>query len=161
VNHRWIVAGEFRIFGLVLGLPALAVLINLAWDWWSLRGAPAPQPSQNLDVGKYGLVALLSYGAEGIGAMFKVLGTLASFAAVMVGVVSVLALVLGVLLYFTGGGIDRGEGWARVIAIMVSIVCLCSWIGSLFVLQDGALGVAGVGTALALYTLWVLGWKFA
>jgi hypothetical protein len=161
VDHRSIVAGEFRIFGIVLALPAAVELISLAWDWWSLRGAPPSDPSQHLSVSKYGLVALLSYGAEGLGTMLGFLGWVASLAAAVIGIISAFAFLSGLLLYFTGGGVDRGENWARVIAIMVSIVCLILWIGSFSVLQNGWLAVSGVGTVLALYTLWVLARKFA
>jgi hypothetical protein len=161
VDHRWIVAAEFRVFGFVLGLPALAVLINLGWDWWNLRGAPPPPPAQHLEIQKYGLVALLSDGAQGLGAMLGFLGTLASFAAALIGIVAALALLFGMLLYFTGSGIGHHKTWARVVAILVTVVCLLTWIGLLFNAQQGVVAVAALGTVLALYTLWVLGWKFA
>ena len=89
-----------------------------------------------------------------------VLGTFAGFAAAAIGVVAALALMLGTLLYFTGGGIGRGENWARGVAIMLSIVFLLIWIG-LSAAQHGIMAVPGLGIVLALATLWVLGWKFA
>jgi hypothetical protein len=93
--------------------------------------------------------------------MLGFFGTLASFAAALIGIVAALALVLGILLYFTGGGIGHHKTWARVVAVMVTVVCLLTWIGLLFNAEHGVVAVAALGTVLALYTLWVLGWKFA
>jgi hypothetical protein len=161
MDYRSIIAWQFRIGGLLLGLPALAILLKLGVDVWTVPPAPKIQPSQHLDVGTYGLVALLSDGAQGLGAMLGVLGTLAGFAAIAIGVVAALALLLGTLLYFTGGGVGRGENWARIVAIMVSIVFFLFWSAMLFADQRGVVAVAGFGTAVALATLWILGWRYA
>ncbi|HEY5337283.1 MAG TPA: hypothetical protein VIJ85_03695 [Rhizomicrobium sp.] len=161
VDHRVIVANAFRIFGVLLGLPAAVVLIKLVVDFATLHSAPPVQPAHHLDVGTYGIVALLSYGAQGMGALLGFLGTLAVFAAVLIGIAAALALGFAILLYFTSRGIGRGQSWARVTAILISIFFLLSWIGALFAVQRDFIAVACGGVALSLYALWVLGWKYA
>jgi hypothetical protein len=159
--HRQIVARGFRIVGGVLGLPAFAVLAWIGTDLFFLSRTPAPAPSQPLDIKTYGLVALLSYGAKGLGAMLMFLTAIGIALAIAAAVALFLAVLLCLLLYFTGRGIARHAAWARVMGILVSAGLLLLGIAALNLSPREGIPIACVSTGVSLYVLWVLGWRFA
>ena len=161
MDQRLIVAWLFRIFAGVAGLPALAMLIKIGIDVIALKTAPPVEPSQHLDVQKYGLVALLSDGAQGLGTMLSLLSGVGMVAMVIIAVVSLLALLLGVLLFFTGNGIAHRAGWARGMGIALAGMFLLAWVGLSFAVDRSALPVSIMGSVVAAYMLWVLTTRYA
>jgi hypothetical protein len=165
--HLLIVAIEFRIAGLLLGLPSLAALAGLIYTGVDLATTPLPPPdnSEYLDVQTYGLAGALQNGGKGVGAILGKLLELLSGAALWViallSVVTLLATLFAVLLYVTGRGIGQHAGWARIVAIVLAAGLLLVSIGVLALLRRDLALLAGLPIGLSLYTLWVLGWRFA
>lgn len=157
-----IVAYGFRALGLLIGVPSLLVLFDLVVNLFVLN-TPMPQPDNSppLDVQKYGIVALLSYGARGVGAMFGALGALAEWVAQLLAMALFFVVLFALLLYFTGRGIAHHASWARVMGIAISVLVLIGWTSALSVLSREGIVVACVGIAVSLYTIWVLGWRYA
>jgi hypothetical protein len=161
-NQSAIVAYGFRILGLLMGVPSFLVLLDLVVNLFVLK-TPAPQPDNSapLDVQKYGIVALLDYGARGMGAMFGAFAAMAEWVAQLVVVALFFVVLFALLLYFTGRGIAHHATWARVMGIAICMLVLIGWTSALSVLSREGIAVACVGIAVSLYTIWVLGWRYA
>jgi hypothetical protein len=126
-----------------------------------MHNAPPADNSPPLEISKYGLIALLTNGAQMGG---RVVHTLTFGAAWMLGAVAVVAFVLfllAVLIFFTGGGIARQRGWARVVGVALSFGLALAAISAAFVVDRGAIPTLAVAAALSLYTLWTLVWQYA
>ncbi len=165
--HLQIVSGEFRIAGLLLGVPSTIAFVALIYTVIDLRSTPAlpRDDSQYLDIDKYGLVGLLNNGVKGIG---DVIGTPIAFAAgaamwliVALAIASLVAALFAVLLYFVGRGVRRRATWARFVGIILTTGFLLISILALTSLRRDLASVAVLPVGLSLYTLWVLGWRFA
>jgi hypothetical protein len=122
---------------------------------------PEPDKSSYLDVGTYGIAGLLANGARGVGQVFAWLGGIAAWIeeGIAVGLVAIVAFAAG--LYFTGKGIGRHSAPARIAAFAIALVFLFFWLLVLLSLSRSAMAVPVMGAALSLYTIWVLGWRYA
>jgi hypothetical protein len=69
-NQRRIIGATFRAVGLAIGVPSLIALVGLAAADLTYRPLPAAETVHDLDIGTYGLVALLVDGARGVAATF-------------------------------------------------------------------------------------------
>jgi hypothetical protein len=165
--HLKIIAGEFRVAGLLLGIPSAVALMGLVYTIVDLRSTPAPPPdhSSYLDVSKYGLVGLLNNGAKGIGAVFgkpfEMAAQAAMWVIVALAIASLVAALFAVLLYFIGRGIGHRATWARILGIVLTSGFLLVSIMALTSLRRDLAPIAALPIGLSLYTLWVLGWRFA
>jgi hypothetical protein len=161
-NQSVIVAVGFRVFSLLLGVPSFVVLIDIVVNLFVLK-TPMPQPDNSapLDVQKYGVVALLDYGARGIGAMFGAFSALAVWVAQLFAALLFVVVLFALLLYFTGRGIAHHAMWARVMGMLICVALLLACVGLLSVTDRTATAVVCMGIAVSLYTIWVLGWRYA
>jgi hypothetical protein len=161
VQHLAIVARSYRIAGLLLGIPSVALLLDTAVNLFLLRDRPALPASQPLDVKTYGLVALLSDGVRGIAAMFSFFGELVVWGMIFLALLAFAVSLFAALLYFTGNGLDRHATWARLCAIAIASGLLLTAIGAAGITSWGGLAAALAAIAAALYALWVLLWRFS
>jgi hypothetical protein len=165
--HLRIVSGEFRIAGLLLGVPSIAAFVTLIFTMVDLRSTPAlpPDDSQYLEIGKYGLVGLLNNGVKGIGDVIGTPFALAAGAAtwliVALAITALVAALFAVLLYFVGRGVKHRATWARFVGIILTSGFLLISILALTSLRRDLAPIAVLPVGLSLYTLWVLGWRFA
>jgi hypothetical protein len=159
--HLRIVATGFRVAGWLIGIPSLLSLLTFGASLFELGQSPLPGPSENLDIGTYGLVALLADGAEALGKILSFLAGLAIWIVVAVAIVSLTTLILALVLYATGRGIRRRASWARIVAILIAVTLLLSSAGSLAVLPEDVALAASLPLGLSVYALWVLFWRFA
>ena len=120
VRHLLIVATGFRLAGLLLALASIAALVDLADTALVMRRIPPPETGAPLDIGTYGLVALIVNTARGADYLLHALAGVASFMLVMLAVAAVLTLLLGALLFLTGRGIGHHAAWARTMAMLLS-----------------------------------------
>lgn len=151
----------FRAVGLMLGVPSLLLLLDISVNLIALNFRPAPATAHFLDVGKYGLVGLLSNGAEVVGKVFEGFSTVASWVMTMVAVVMLVVVTFAVTIYVTGTGIKNHAKWAKVVAILFSIGMLGISLIALIILPRDWIPVPCIGVGVSLYSLWVLGWKFS
>jgi hypothetical protein len=165
--HLRIVAGEFRIAGLLLGIPSVAAFAYLLYSIIDLRSVPAPPPdhSSYLDIEKYGLVGLLNNGIKGVGAVvgkpLEVAAQMAMRLMEIAAVASFAAALFAVLLYVIGRGIAHHATWARIFGAVLTIMVLLVSVMALTSLPRDLAPYAALPIALSLYTLWTLGWRFA
>ena len=159
-THRRIVATEFRLTGLVLAIASLVALVDFGRTAYLVRNAPPLDNSPPLDIGKYGLVGLLTNGAQVAGRAVHTLSFAAGWILAAMAVVAFVLLLLGVLITFTGGGISRQRGWARVMGVLLSLCLALITIPALFVVDRGAIPIFAVPAVLSLYTVWALLWRY-
>jgi hypothetical protein len=159
--HRRIVGWGFRIVGGLLALPSLAILIFIAVDLSRLSRTPLPKPSPHLPIHTYGLVSLLSDGANGLMAALSIFAFAGVLAAIAMAIVLFFSTLFGTLLYFTGGGIARHAAWARIIGYLVSASLLVLGLLVLNNLSRDGILVVGLIGVISLYVLWVLTWRYA
>jgi hypothetical protein len=162
-HHLALVAFWFRLAGWVIGVPSLLTLASSGGTWLAMRlSAPPPTtPSPPPDIGRDGAVAILEYGARGVGAMLEFIATIGE---AVIGAITVASLVTGLLallLYAVGRGIDHHSMLARIAAILISLgFLLCA-----LMITTSAPGlwrlVALPPLAISLYALWVLCLRFA
>jgi hypothetical protein len=158
-----IVSRGFRVLGLLLGVPSGLLFLDLFMNLFVFpTRMPPPDHSPPLDIQKYGIAGLLSYGAKGMGMMFMALGTLAEWAAELLAVIMFFVMLFSLLLFFAGRGMAHHAGWARVMGFVLAALFLLTWLGILSVAnQYPGIAVACVGVAMSLYAIWVLGWRYA
>jgi hypothetical protein len=159
--HRRIMALGFRFAGFLLAMTSLVVLEEAGYSAYVVHNAPPPDNSAPLDIGKYGLVGLLTNGAQVAGRAVHTLSFAAAWVLAAVAIVAFVVFLLAVLIYFTGGGISRQRGWARVVGVLLSLVLALITIPALFVIDRGAIPVVAVPAVLSLYTVWALIWRYA
>lgn len=155
------VALEFRLAGLLLGLPGVIALVVVVRDALFLRSAPPPAASEPLDVGTYGLAGLLSNGAQGVGHALRALNGVATWLLILFAMAMLLVVAFAVLLYVTGQGIGHQAAWARVVALALSVLLALASCALLALLRGELAPFALLPLGLSLYTLWVLIWRFA
>jgi len=159
--HRRILALEFRFVGFLLAIAAFLVLENAGYTAYLVHNAPPMDNSPPLDIGKYGLVGLLMNSAQAAGRAVHTLSFAAGWVLAAIAVVAFVVFLLAVLIYFTGGGIARQRGWARVVGALLSLSLALATIPALFVVDRGAIPVLAVPAVLSLYTFWALVWRYA
>jgi hypothetical protein len=125
---------------------------------------PPPETGKLLDVGTYGIVALITDAARGIAWAVTALAGVAGVILVVLAVASALVLALGVLLYLTGRGVSRHARWARIVAILMTggiALAFCSVLSPLWQTRQDLALFASLPICFCLYALWVLIWRFA
>ncbi len=162
MRHILIVATAFRLAGFILAIASVAMLVDLADTARVMRQMPPPETGQSLDIGTYGLIALIVNAASGFAWVVRALASVAGMILVALAIAAMLALLFSLLLYLTGRGIRRHATWARIVAMLISIG---------FVLVSCAVATAGMrwdivpfaalAIGLSLYALWALIWRFA
>ena len=160
-RHLLIVALEFRLAGLLLGVPGVVAFVVVIRDVLFLRRAPPPDNSAPLEIRTYGLVGLLTNAARGIGPALRALNRVATWLLTLLAVALLVAVLFAVLLYLTGSGLDQQAVWARIVALALSAslaVGSCTLIARL---RRQLAPLAALPLGLSLYTLWVLIWRFA
>jgi hypothetical protein len=158
--HRRVMALGFRFVGFLLAMTSLVVLEEAGYSAYVVHNAPPADNSAPLDIGKYGLVGLLTNGAQVAGRAVHTLSFAAAWVLTAVAVVAFVAFLLAVLIYFTGGGISRQRGWARVVGVLLSLGLALVTIPAFFVVDRGAIPIVAVPAVLSLYTLWALIWRY-
>ena len=143
----------------MLGLPSLVALLVICVSLFLLH--PEPDKSSYLDVGTYGIAGLLANGARGVGQVFAWLGGIAAWIEEAIAVGLIAAVLFAAGLYFTGTGIRRHSAPARIVAFAIALVFLFFWLVVLLSLSRSAMAVPVMGVAVSLYTIWVLGWRYA
>jgi hypothetical protein len=161
LRHVKIVANGFRATGLLLGAVSLVSLFMFGGSLFLVGRQPPPPPSHPLDIQTYGLVGLLQNGAIGLGHALNFLGTLGLWLGVLIAVVSLVVLVVASLLFFIGRGVAAHAGWARIAAGLCAGFALLVCGSVLFSLPREGAAIDGAFVVVVLYTLWVLGWRYA
>jgi hypothetical protein len=165
MHHRQIVARAFGIIGWLLGIPSFLLLLAAGVGYFTLPAKPPPDTSRAVDIQTYGLVGLLQDGAigisHGLSKTFGFLNDVASWAAMVLAIISLVVLLFALILHVTSRGLFRHATWARIAAAIISIALILFFYGMLFVLPRDLLVAPGLFIAAALYTLWVLGWRYA
>ena len=164
VNHLRIVAIAFRLTGLTLLVIAILALADLASTTLVMHQMPPPETGQRLDIGPYGIVALLVDAASGFSWVVHALAGVAGAILVALAIAVVVILLLGVLLYFIGRGIGRHSRWARIVAMLITAVILLAFFSllpALLAARQDLTPLAALPIGFCLYTLWVLIWRFA
>jgi hypothetical protein len=161
MRHLLIVAIGFRLTALLLALGSIAALVDLGDTVLLIRRTPPPDTGAPLDVGTYGLVALLVNTARGAGYLLHALAAVLGVLLVILMALAALALLFGVLLYLTGRGIGHHATWARIIGMLISASLALTSVGFTVVMRRDHAPFAALPIGLSLYTLWVLIWRFA
>jgi hypothetical protein len=161
MRHLVIVAIGFRVTGLLLALGSIADLVDLGHTALLIRKTPPPDTGAPLDVGTYGLVALLANAARGAGYVLHALTAVAGVLLVILIAFAVLALLFGVLLYLTGRGIGHHATSARIMAMLLSTGLALASVSLMVAMRRDHAPFAALPIGLSLYTLWVLIWRFA
>jgi hypothetical protein len=161
VRHLVIVAAGFRITGLLLALASILALVDLADTALVMRRVPPPETGAPLDIGTYGLVALIVNAARGADYLLHALAGVASFILVVLAIAALLTLLFGALLFLTGRGIGQHAAWARITAMLLSAGLALASCAVMAVMRRDHAPFAAVPIGLSLYTLWVLTWRFA
>ena len=158
-NHRVIIGRGFRTGGWVLGAPSLVALLSVCASLFFLRAAP--DTSSYLDIGKYGIAGLLANSARGIGQIFGWLGNIGTWFEEVLAIVLLGAVLLAVVLYITGKGLERRSAAARIAAFLLALVFLGLWLVVLLSLPRASMALPGLAVCVSLYVIWVLGWRYA
>jgi hypothetical protein len=164
VRHLLIVAMAFRVAGVTLIITSILALIDLADTALVMRRMPPLDTSKPLDIGTYGLVALINNAARGFAWAVHALAAVAGIILVALVIAAVFILLLGVLFYFTGRGLGHHADWARVVAILINVglaVVCCLIVTTLVSVRRDLAPLAALPIGLSLYALWVLIWRFA
>jgi hypothetical protein len=159
-----IVANVLRILGVLVGVPSLAALAVVVPDVVFLHRAVAMGGSHNLDIQKYGLVALLANAANGVGSVLGFFAGVGSWVLTVLSVVLFALVLLATALYFTGAGLARRAAWARIVAglIFAGTLLVCTPVLVFTLTSRPALGVIpAVPVGASVYALWVLVRRFA
>ena len=164
MRHLLIVGTAFRLAGLTLAIGAILTLADLADTALVTRQMPPLENGERLDIGTYGIIALITDAARGFSFVMHALAGVAEVILAVLAIAAVLILLLGVLLYLTGRGIGRHSGWARIVAILMSagIVLVSGLItATLLTARQDLAPFAALPIGFCLYTIWVLIWRFA
>jgi hypothetical protein len=161
-RHLLIVANGFRVVGFVLGIPSLLVCLWLTWGLielaW-LKPKPDPSGGQAINIGRDGIVAIVTAIATGMGKAFEFAGDAAAFAMRMVDVGAVALTVVGACLFLTGRGLILHAAWARIAAgVGASGILLISFLALTSLPRGGTFALIPIGVSM--YMLWVLVRRF-
>jgi hypothetical protein len=159
-GHLPIVALGLRIAGWIIGAPSFLLTLYLGGGLFGFRQAPPTDVSAPLDIKTYGLIALLDNGARGIARMFEFFAGAATWILTALTLVSLTSTLVGVILYLAGRGVAHHATWARIFAILIFLALLPVALGALSVLPRLLLPVGWLLIGSALYSLWVLVWRF-
>ena len=159
-SHLPIVALGLRIVGLVIGAPSFLAALYLGWGVFVFRQAPPTDGSAPLDIKTYGLIALLENGVRGLVKMFEFFAGAATWILTALTIASLTSTLGGVMLYLAGRGVAHHATWARILAILIFLGLLPVALCALSVLPRPLLPIGWLLIGAALYSLWVLVWRF-
>jgi hypothetical protein len=164
VRHLLIVGTAFRLAGLMLAIGSILALADFADTARVMHQMPPPETGQRLDIGTYGIVALIVDAASGFSWVIHALAGAAGVILVALAIAAVFILTLGVLLYLTGRGLGRHSRWARIVALLTSaglMIACCSMVPTLLATRQDLAPYAALPIGFCFYMLWVLIWRFA
>ena len=159
-GHLPIVALELRVAGWVLGAPSLLSTLYLTFGAFVLRPGPDVDASHSLDIKTYGLVGLLENSVRGVVKSLEFLAGAAAWVIAALAIVSAAILLVAMILYFAGRGVQHHATWARIVAILIFLGLLTIALGALSVLPRAWFPVDWLLIAASLHALWVLVWRF-
>jgi hypothetical protein len=148
----------------MLALGSILALGDIADTAFVTHQLPPQDTGERLDIGTYGIIALITDAARGFGFVVHALAGVVGIILVVLAVAAVFMLLLGVLLYLTGRGIGRHSGWARIVAILMSAglaLGFCSLLPPLWQTRQDLAPFSALPIGFCLYALWVLIWRFA
>jgi hypothetical protein len=161
ISHRSIVGLGFKLASVVVGVPAAAGSLFCVVAAFQLHDAAVQAHSTHpISVQKYGIVGLVTDAAVGVDRVF---GFFAELGVWVMGALAVGALIFALcaaLLYPVGRGVARQAPWARVVGVGLALMMALS---SLLAFTSLPLRLAAAplpAMALAIYTIWVLIWRF-
>lgn len=161
INHRMIVAWIFRIGALLIGIPALVGLFEiLSIVFMGVEIAHRTPEYPWLDIQKYGIAGMIWNSGEFFALVIQMLAGLGVVLAIILCIALIFAILLAILFFFTGNGVARRADWAKTMGIVLSAMCMLSWAGGLHSDQAANIAVAAAAEALAVYAIWVLGWRY-
>src|ERR1700735_2572956 len=99
MRHLLIVATAFRVAGLMMIVASILALVDLGNTALVTRNIQ-PDTSKPLDIGTYGLIALLHNTARGFAWAMRGLIGIANVILIVLAIAAVIILLLGVLVYF-------------------------------------------------------------
>ena len=161
MRHLTIVAIEFRLAGILLAIPAIATLFVVADLALSLHELPALDNSEPLDIGTYGIIALMVNALRILGPILHAIAGLAGWALALLAIAATLVLAFAALLCMTGRAIGDHASWARILAGLMSFCLALVSLAAMTALRRDLAPFAAAPLGLSLYTLWVLIWRFA
>jgi len=152
-----LVATSFHVGAFLLGLPALAVSLFYAIFRIHLWLAPSTAP-QEMGKNPDAILLILGVFARVLGGLMDFLGGIGRMVFGVIAVVSLVALVYAIALWFTSRGLQAQARWARGVgALLVTVPTLISLL-SLTVFRGPAMILAllvfGAGL-FALRALWI------
>jgi hypothetical protein len=163
-RHVLIVSVGTRVIAIVVGLASLTSLVGVVSDAIFFAHARSIPRSENLDIGKYGIVGLMQNGANSLGPLAQFMAAAGVWAMVALAILLLVAIVCAAIMYATGLGIAHHATWARIVAILGAFGVLALF-GPLLLWAFGtqhfalALVVAPLVVASA-YVAWALIWRF-
>ena len=160
ITHRSIVSLGYKLSGALVGAPAVIACVGLTIAAIDLHRAAAPDGAHMVSVRAYGLLGFLDDIGVGVDHTF---GFLAGLAAWLIAGLAILALLVALwagLVYLIGRGVGRGAMWARIVGGVFAICLALASFSAIFSLPHRLIAVALPPLALALYTLWVLIWRY-
>ena len=160
IAHRSIVSLGFKLSGVLAGIPAVVACVTLTVAAIQLHQAAVPDGRHMVSVRAYGFWGFLSDVGVGVDHMFGFLAGLAAWLVAGMAILALLVALWAALLYLIGRGVGRGAMWARIVggafALGLALVSLIAVINLPHRLIAAPLPALG----LAIYTLWVLIWRF-
>ena len=159
-GHLPIVALGLRIAGWIIGAPSFLLTLYLGGGLFGFRQAPPTDVSAPLDIKTYGLIALLENGVRGLVKMFEFFAGAATWILTALTIASLTSTLVGVMLYLAGRGVAHHATWARILAILIFLGLLPVALCALSVLPRPLLPIGWLLIGAALYSLWVLVWRF-
>ena len=156
-RHLPIVANAFYALSAVLGVPALAGCLFAGFSAFRLHVNETPElgTSRSPD----GAIRLLETGAHVVGKAFQFMGAVGE--AIIIGIAIVLFFVslLAVVMFFTGRGLHRRQGWAKIFASLFAFWLLLTSVVSFLSLGRSAMSLLPLlATSASVYALWAL-WR--
>jgi hypothetical protein len=161
INQRMIVAWMFRIGALLIGIPALIGLFQILMFLFVGVEVVNHAPEYPwIDIQKYGIAGLIWNSGEFFKVMFQMLAGLGVIVAAFLAFALTVMIGVAILFFFTGIGVARRADWAKVMGIALSAMCVLFWIGGLRSEHVADIALSAMAEALAIYAIWVLGWRY-
>ena len=158
---RELVAQIFHIASLLLGIPSVVLFVYVAWGLVQVHFLRPPRVTPGSPTGNPiidGLTAVAMFFAKGFSLFSSAMEWAMTAAVVVLFILSVFAAVLFVI----GRGLHSGRAWARVSGVIVAFApLLASILIMTSIRRPLPMAFGAIGTVLAGYAIWVLGWRFA
>ena len=156
-RHLPIVANAFYAVSAVLGVPALVGCIVAGFTAFRLYQTKTPElgTSRSPD----GAVDLLVTGAHVFGKAFQFMGDLGEWMIMGVAVILFFVSLLALVIFLTGRGLHRRQGWAKIVASLFAFWLLLTSVVSFLSLGRSSMSLLPLlATSVSVYALWAL-WR--